>query len=189
MIDNNKTGIYKFTFSNGHYYIGQSYNIKRRSKQHIKEMSKGTHTNPRVQNCYNKYGEPNFEILVECTKDCLDVKESEYLFKHIGEESCCNMCKEGKSRLGIKHTQKSKDKIRDYQHLIGITKSVYMFSRDDNFMICKFKSIADAATFLKCSPKDVQKSCKTNSNVQKYKFKFATQVDTFLNTIKDLVPL
>lgn len=189
MIDNNKTGIYKFIFSNGHYYIGQSYNIRRRSKQHLKEMNKGTHTNSRVQNCYNKYGEPSFEVLIECTKEDLDIKETEYILKYIQDEDCCNICSGGKSRLGVSHTQETKDKIRDYQHLKGVTKAVYMFSRDDNFMICKFKSIADAARFLKCSSKDIQKSCNKNTNVQQYKFKYAAQVDNFLSKIKQLVPL
>ncbi len=47
-------------------YIGQSQNIENRFKEHLRKMTKGSHTNYKVQNTYNLYGEPRLIILEEC---------------------------------------------------------------------------------------------------------------------------
>lgn len=183
-------GIYKFTFSNNHYYIGQLLNIKRREQQHCRDMLKNKHPNSRVQNCFNKYGNPNFEILEECSIDVLNEKETFYISQYIKDVNCCNVCLFGKNRIGTTQPESAKILISNYQHLSGKVKPVYMFSRDENFMLAKFSSIKEAEKAIDCHPKDVQKSCKSNGryNVQKYKFRYALPVDNFLNYIKDLVP-
>lgn len=185
------TGIYKFTFANGHYYIGQSIYIRRRQLQHIKAMCEGNHTNERVQHCFNKYGLPEFEVLLECNKEDLNTTETKYIAKYINDEQCCNICKEGRSRLGTRHGQKAKDKISEYNRIKGKYKPVYMFSRDEMHMLRKFPSITQAGAYLGCSPKDVQKSCKSNGkyNVQQFKFLFAMPIDNILNHIKQIVPI
>lgn len=184
------TGIYKIIFSNNHYYIGQSVNTNRRFSQHKRELKKGIHSNSRLQNCYNKYGEPVFEVIQECLKTELDLIETKYLYENVDNELCCNFCKIGKSAKGIKRTEEYKEKISAYQHLSGKVKPVYMFSRDENFLLAKFSSIREAEKAINCYPKDIQKSCKSNGkyNVQKYKFRYTLPVDNFLNYIKDLVP-
>lgn len=48
-------------------YIGQSLNIERRFRNHLNSMTKGTHTNYKVQRAYDLYGKPDFYIIEECT--------------------------------------------------------------------------------------------------------------------------
>lgn len=48
-------------------YIGQSQNIESRYKEHTYKMSKNTHTNYKVQDAYNKYGNPELVIIEKCS--------------------------------------------------------------------------------------------------------------------------
>jgi hypothetical protein len=186
-----KCGIYKITFPNGHYYYGQSINMKTRKSRHLFELTKGIHSNSRLQNCYNKYKDFTFDIIQECSKEELNSIETKYLFEHVDNELCCNMCREGKSRKGIEVSQDTRQKISDYQRLIGKVKPVYMYTRDNMFLVAKYDSITDAAKAISCGPKDIQKSCKSMGfyNVKGYKFLFGEQVDSFLNKVNNLVKL
>lgn len=47
-------------------YIGQSVNIERRFKTHLKNLGKNKHTNYKVQNAFNNFGIPILNILEEC---------------------------------------------------------------------------------------------------------------------------
>lgn len=183
-------GIYKITFPNGHYYIGQSVNTKRRESQHKRELALGIHSNKRLQNCFDKYGSFLFEVIEECSKEDLSKIEDRYLFDNVDNESCCNICKYANSVYKTNHSDETRKRISAYQHLSGKVKPVYMFSRDEEFLLGRFDSIRDAERAINCNPKDVQKSCKSNGyyNVQKYKFRYAAQVDTFLDHIKEIVP-
>ena len=182
-------GIYKMTFSNNHYYIGQSIDTSRRFTQHKREFKKLIHSNSRLQNCYNKYGEPIFEVIEECSKEDLDLIETKYLYEHIDNELCCNICREGQSPKGIKRTNEFKNKISEYQRLNGKVKPVYMYTRDNMFLVAKYNSISEAAKSIGCGSKDIQKSCKSMGkyNVKGYKFLFSESVDNFLNQVNKLV--
>lgn len=184
-------GIYKLTFSNGHYYIGQAVDTRRRFAQHKRELKKGIHANSRLQNCYNKYGEPTFEVIEECEKEQLNNIETKYLYQHVDNEFCCNMCKEGRSPKGVKRTDEYKKKISDYQRLVGKVKPVYMYTRDEMFLVARYDTITDATKAIGCGAKDIQKACKSNGkySVKQYKFRFAMPTDMFLNNIKKIIPL
>jgi hypothetical protein len=82
-----KCGIYKITFPNGHYYYGQSINMKTRKSRHLFELKKGVHSNKRLQNCYNKYKDFTFDIIQECSKEELNSIETKYLFEHVDKET------------------------------------------------------------------------------------------------------
>jgi hypothetical protein len=184
-------GIYKITFSNGHYYLGQAIDTCRRFSQHKREFIKGTHSNSRLQNCFNKYGDPIYEVIEECLREDLNDIETTYITKHIDDDLCCNMCREGRSPKGIERSQDFKDKISAYQYLTGKNKPVYMFSRDHMHLLGKFRSIREAEAAIGASPKTVQGSCKSKGkyNVGKYKFMYAGPIDNLLNHIKDIVKL
>ena len=79
-------GIYRATFSDGSIYIGKSVNIDTRWKQHIDDMLRGKHTK-RMQQAYNLYGLPNFDLLTEAHKDHLDILEGYFiqLYKDYGK--------------------------------------------------------------------------------------------------------
>jgi hypothetical protein len=78
------SGIYKLTFSDGSVYIGKSSNIDKRWSQHGKAMSKGTHTK-KIQECYEKYGEPKYEVIFECHPDHIDIMENYFISMHWSE--------------------------------------------------------------------------------------------------------
>jgi group I intron endonuclease len=64
------SGIYKITNKvNGKFYIGSSKNIKERWKQHRSDLKSGSHSNPHLQNSYNKYGKKNFKFEIIETID------------------------------------------------------------------------------------------------------------------------
>ncbi len=186
-----KCGIYKITFPNGHYYYGQSINMKTRKSRHLFELKKGVHSNKRLQNCYNKYKDFTFEIVKECLKEELNLIETKYLFENVDNELCCNLCKEPNSRKGTTQDAKARQKISDYQRLVGKVKPVYMYTRDEMFLVARYDTITDATKAIGCGAKDIQKACKSNGkySVKQYKFRFAVPTDMFLNNIKKIIPL
>jgi hypothetical protein len=183
-------GIYKITFPNGHYYIGQAVNLNRRKSQHLRDAKKGKHTNSRFQNCYNKYGSFEFSVIEVCSSDELNKVESKYLFNNVDNELCCNMCKEGRSRKGITASDSTREKISNYQHISGKAKPVYMYNLYMD-LLARYDSIKEAEVAIGAYPKDVQKSCKSfgKYNVKGYKFLYAYQIDNMLNHINNIVKI
>jgi hypothetical protein len=82
------SGIYKFFFSSGHFYIGKSIHIDTRWEQHKKKMMAGKAAAP-IQRCYDTYGMPTFEVLVYSHSDHIDILENIFIsvlhrdFSHI----------------------------------------------------------------------------------------------------------
>ena len=76
------SGIYLYTFANGDNYIGQAINIQKRWDQHISKMQKGQHTKL-IQAAYDRYGLPDFRVMLECHPNYLDPMEA----------WCINRCK------------------------------------------------------------------------------------------------
>lgn len=186
-----KRAIYRLYWENNdYYYYGQSSNISQRFSFHKRDLKRGKHHSKQLQNVFNKYGLPCIEIILEGENIDLDKEESILLSKHVGDYYCCNSCAVPGSRLGTKHSKETIQKVKEYQYLVGKNKPVYMFSRDENFLLGKFRSINEAEKAIGCSPKDVQKSCKSNGyyNVKKYKFRYAALMDNFIEHIKQIVP-
>lgn len=84
--------IYTITFGNSkRIYIGSTLNYQVRRSQHLYCLRNKTHTNKKLQNYYNKYGEDKFTFkVVECFLD-KDVKyirsrEQEYLDYYYAKE-------------------------------------------------------------------------------------------------------
>lgn len=75
------TGIYKITNQiNGHYYIGQSVDIKKRFREHCFSAvhpDNKDHSSP-IHRALAKYGKDNFtfEVIEECPKENLDERET-----------------------------------------------------------------------------------------------------------------
>ena len=80
----NQSGIYAIIHrDSGKFYIGSTQNFKLRWKQHRCELRQGDHSNARLQNAWNKYGEDafSFEILISCDEEQLLVQEQIVLDK------------------------------------------------------------------------------------------------------------
>lgn len=68
-------------------YIGETVNVSQRMQKHFSKLRKNTHSNPILQNMFNKYGEHTFIVDIlefpETTdKIILKTKEREYQLKH-----------------------------------------------------------------------------------------------------------
>lgn len=72
------SGIYKLTFKDGSIYIGKSVDVSKRWSQHSKAMLKGTHTK-KMQEIFDEYGSPEYEIIFECHPDHIDILEGYFI--------------------------------------------------------------------------------------------------------------
>ena len=69
-------GIYAiFWMEQDLFYIGQSSNIETRLKTHLRNLSDNKHSNYRVQEAYNSFGEPESHILEICSIEDLNLYE------------------------------------------------------------------------------------------------------------------
>lgn len=86
------SGVYCLVFPSGHYYYGQSKNIRQRYRDHINTMKRGCHDSPRVQNVYNLYRRPP-SLRVECVADTSEIDAAEQIFldEHVGKGLCLNI--------------------------------------------------------------------------------------------------
>ena len=55
-----------------HFYIGLSSELEKREKTHFYKLKNGTHSNPKLQNVYNKGYNLEFEIIQECNIEDLN---------------------------------------------------------------------------------------------------------------------
>lgn len=69
-------GIYKITFADGQFYIGQSSNIEKRLRYHDNLKGKGS---PKLINAYTHSTVISKDILEECTLENLSSKERYYI--------------------------------------------------------------------------------------------------------------
>ena len=60
-------GVYALVFPNGKFYIGSTVkSFRRRFRSHLRGLLKGSHCNPHMQNLFNVYGKPKFQVLEKC---------------------------------------------------------------------------------------------------------------------------
>lgn len=105
-------GVYKIRNKiNEKVYIGSSIELSRRITQHKSDLCNDRHSNPHLQNSWNKYGKENFEfvILLYCDENYVYYYEQAFLDNiyceyNIAENAIAPM-------LGKKHTKEAKIKI------------------------------------------------------------------------------
>lgn len=112
-------GIYKIVNTvTGQCYVGQSQNVKKRLKEHFRLLRGGKHTNPHLQNSYNKYGAAAFygALEIECTNpDDLDQLENAFLQGDawFEEPTVYNIADQAKAPMwGKRHSEEVKERIR-----------------------------------------------------------------------------
>jgi len=82
------SGIYKLTFSSGKFYIGKSENVELRWQQHQASFQKHTHSK-KMQTEYDRYGAPDYEIILFVHPDHIDIYESIFIDTSWGPQ-CLN---------------------------------------------------------------------------------------------------
>ena len=112
-------GIYKIVnTATGQCYVGQSQYMKKRLKEHFRLLRKNKHTNPHLQNSYNRYGEENFYGAIEA--ECENLEELDRLEEAFlqgaawfDEPAVYNIADFAKAPMrGKTHSAEIKEKIR-----------------------------------------------------------------------------
>jgi group I intron endonuclease len=112
-------GIYKIVNkATGQCYVGQSQRVKKRLKEHFRLLRQNKHTNPHLQNAYNKYGAENFygAMEIECNSfDELDMLEEKFLHgaAWFDEPTVYNIADFAKAPMRNKtHSEEARHRIR-----------------------------------------------------------------------------
>jgi group I intron endonuclease len=109
----NKSGIYmiRSISHKNRFYIGSAICLRLRHNKHFLDLQKNTHHSIKLQRHYNKYGRSDlvFIILEFCDNDHLKMVEQFYIDKLNPYFNCS---KNAYSRLGLKHSPESIEKMR-----------------------------------------------------------------------------
>ena len=112
-------GIYKIVNkATGQCYVGQSQRVKKRLREHFRLLRRNQHTNPHLQNAYNKYGADNFygAMEIECVDfDELDMLENQFLCGDawFDEPTVYNIADFAKAPMRNKtHSEEARERIR-----------------------------------------------------------------------------
>ena len=68
-------GIYKLSSPDGKCYVGSSFDIHRRTREHLEDLRRGTHYNQRLQEAWAHWGSLTVEVLEECPDSQLRKRE------------------------------------------------------------------------------------------------------------------
>jgi group I intron endonuclease len=112
----NASGIYRIAcIATGKFYIGSAANLRIRRLTHFSQLHRNIHHNSKLQNAWNKYGVDafTFEVLELVLPISLTAREQYWLdkFKPFGKRGF-NIDRMAGSRLGMKHTPETREKIR-----------------------------------------------------------------------------
>jgi group I intron endonuclease len=105
-------GVYQIrNILDNNVYIGSAINIKRRWRDHKRELRNNIHRNPHLQYSWNKYGENCFlfEVLEEVIDKSNLINREQYHLDNLNPSY--NVCKIAYSRGGTKHSEETKKKI------------------------------------------------------------------------------
>lgn len=86
---------------NGHIYIGQAQDLRRRWDYHRRQLRGGYHDNDHLQKAWNKYGAKSFKfkILEYCSIDKLDEREQHFLDVYMDKGICYNIARDAKAPM------------------------------------------------------------------------------------------
>lgn len=102
------SGVYLVTCGRGDalpvYYVGQTRDFARRTKEHLYALRHGKHSNRRLQNTYNAYGVVSIEMLEPCATDELNDAEQWWIDEMHGHRRVANAAVEARSNRGYKKT-------------------------------------------------------------------------------------
>ena len=106
------SGVYQIANTvNNRIYIGSAINVKKRIYEHFRRLAAGNHENPRLQNAFHKYGRQAFEwniLVMVAEHSALVPTEQIYIDKL---KPFYNICHTAGSRLGVLHSEKTKQRL------------------------------------------------------------------------------
>lgn len=116
MVNDRRPGVYRIVNKvNGKAYTGSSVNVGNRFTQHLSDLRKGCHKNPKLQASWNKYGEDNFrfEPIFFCLRHEVLLQEQVLLDSGVFEFNIAEYAHA--PMLNVKRTQEFCDKMREAQ--------------------------------------------------------------------------
>lgn len=162
------SGVYKITNTiNNKFYIGSAVNLKEREYEHFRRLSKNNHCNVLLQNSFNKYKKEylKFEVIEFCDKKDLILKEQYYIDNL---NPIFNICKIAGNKLGVKHREESKEKLRKTlklkKEIEGSRKLTLTQIKEIEKMICDNYKLKDIANKYSVSVSTISK-LKTDNNI------------------------
>jgi group I intron endonuclease len=124
-MDKFKPGIYKIQHkTSGKFYVGSAKKISRRWIEHVRDLRAQKHFSPKLQKAWNKYGQDAFEFsILEIVEDVHKLLEREQFWLDATQavKHGYNSAKTAGSLLGFKHTEETKEKMK--QAALGHIKS------------------------------------------------------------------
>lgn len=150
------SGIYEILNKvTGGRYIGSSYNIDERIKNHKSLLRRGCHHSIKLQRSWNKHGESMFEFnfLEECEESLLNQRE-QYYIDNYGFKNLYNVKPTAGSNRGYKMPQSAIDKM-----LIKKAKRIVSLDSDSN-ILKEFVSTGSAAKYYNISTSCIRDSIK-----------------------------
>lgn len=143
-----KSGVYKITnVINNRFYIGSSFNIESRWKQHQRCLKAGNHQNGNMQSDFNLYGENAFSYsVVEVTEDYIN-KEQELLdIYHDNGNMCYNISKSAEHP----GNEISPERMKEYHRILkeDQDKKIPFLSYKKMMEILNYKSPAPVQNLL-----------------------------------------
>lgn len=112
-------GLYKLVNKvTGQCYVGQSQRVKKRIKEHFRLLRLNKHSNPHLQNAYNKYGADSFVGEIEAeVQDLEELDQLETAFLRgdawFEEPTMYNIADFAKAPMrGRTHSEEVKERIR-----------------------------------------------------------------------------
>jgi len=96
------------------FYQGSTNDVAIRMAAHRYELRAGKHTNPIMQNAWNKYQTFEWQILYECEdRDTALAHEQACLDINVDDPQCMNIARQASSGMaGRRHTDATKEKLR-----------------------------------------------------------------------------
>lgn len=159
-------GIYAIYFNQhpDEFYIGKSVNLYVRLQEHKSALAANRHVNTKLQNYYNKYGMPNFEILEITDPNRLNELEILYIKEFNSFNNGLNLTNGGEGGgygEGVhssKHTEADYLKVLDYLANTDLTTSKISELTGVNRSIIKHISSGSAHGYLSSlSPENYEK--------------------------------
>jgi len=106
------TGVYLIeNVANGRRYVGSASSLKKRFREHRRQLDTGKHHSRFLQRAWNKYGPLffRFTVVAYCSRDDLLFYEQRLID---GLKPDYNTCPIAGSRLGSKHSDETREKLR-----------------------------------------------------------------------------
>lgn len=108
-----KSGIYALRWrAQNLVYVGLSQNIASRFLEHKSLLRRGEHTNYKVQMTYDKFGEPELEILELCEIDKLNEREIYWTEKLDSIRNGLNIIEAGRVGFGVNSNSSKYSKMQ-----------------------------------------------------------------------------